>query len=603
MGGKFSASTLDQIRSANDIIEVIGSYLPLKNNGANFVALCPFHKEKTPSFNVNPRLQFFHCFGCQKGGDVFTFLIEYESIDFSEAVRRLAERAGIPLEMAGGPGPEERHLKEKLWNIHEAISQRWHTALTHEAGGQIARDYLAKRGVSDEAVREFRIGYAPESWDDTVNWTTAKGYDLALAEQSGLIVRKEGNAGYYDRFRGRLMFPIRDEQGRVVAFSGRVLDAEAKVAKYVNSPETPIFSKRKIFYGLDKSKRAILDAKFAVVCEGQLDLIACYMAGVRNIVAPQGTAFTADHARILKRYASEVVLCFDSDTAGQGAAVRVLDDLLECGMAIRVAALPAPHDPDSFIKERGPAAFTELIQKAAGFFDFYLDLLCRQQDIATDRGCLQVLRSMGEAVGKTRNAVLIEKYSQKTALRLNVSQQAVRGEFGKVKIAESPSPQEPDFAESGVDTNAPPPTPPSPQEYWLLKYLFMDDSDMNWVAENLKLEWLSHPDIRVIVEQRIQAHAAENWRGVAGFLSELPEETSRSLLTEALSDPRPIPNPQQQLLDVVRRLRDQDIDRRLRQITQRLAAPDLPEAETIRLMQEQHSLRQMKKTALPAPSF
>ncbi len=596
MGGKFSASTLDQIRAASDIVEIIGGYLPLKRAGANFVALCPFHKEKTPSFNINPTHQYFHCFGCQKGGDVFTFLIEYESIDFAEAVRRLADRAGIALEVASGPEQAERHLKEKLWSIHEAIAQRWHSALTNEAAGQPGREYLAKRGVPEEAVQEFRLGFAPESWDDTLNWAKSKGFDLDLAEQSGLIVRKDGG-GYYDRFRGRLMFPIRDEQGRVVAFSGRVLDPEAKAAKYVNSPETPIFSKRRIFYGLDKTKRNILDAKYAVVCEGQLDLISCYLAGVRNIVAPQGTAFTSDHARILKRYVNEVVLCFDSDTAGQSAAVRVLDDLLESGLAIRVAALPRPHDPDSFIKAQGADAFKSLIEGAPGFFDFYLDLLCQQQDIASDRGCVQVLRLMGEAVGKTRNAVLIEKYSQKTALRLKVSQQAVQKEFGKIKVAPEPEAQEP----SEISAEPVAATPPSPQEYWLLKYLFMEDCDLDWVIANLPLDWIGHAGVRAIVGGRVQAHQDGQWRGVAGFLSELADESTRILLTGALSDPRPIPNPKQQLADVVRWLRDREADRRLREITQQMAAPEISEADVLTLMQQQQELRQLKKQPVAAP--
>src|SRR5262249_1822737 len=195
-----------------------------------------------------------------------------------------------------------------------------------------------------------------------------RGHDLALVEQAGLNLRKEGADRYYDSFRDRLMFPICDEQGRVIGFSGRILDGDEKTAKYVNSPETPIFTKGRVFFGLDKSKRAILEAGFAVLCEGQLDLIACYMAGVRNIVAPQGTAFTGERARILKRYAEEVVLCFDSDSAGQNAAVRALDGLLAAGLAIRVATVPEPHDPDSFIKAHGGPAFQELIVKAQGFF-------------------------------------------------------------------------------------------------------------------------------------------------------------------------------------------------------------------------------------------
>src|SRR5437867_5962050 len=279
MAGLFSSATLEQIRAASDIIDVIGSYLPLKRAGANFVALCPFHKEKTPSFNVNPHRQIFHCIGCHKGGDLFTFVKEYESLDFPEAVRRLADRAKIPLEYEKGAGEQQaRHLKERLLQIHEQITQRWQSALANEAGGQIARDYLARRGVSAEAVKLFRLGYAPDLWDDTVNWARSKGHEADLVEKAGLILRKEGGANYYDRFRGRLMFPICDEQGRVVGFSGRILAGDEKTAKYVNSPETPIFIKSKVFFGLDKSKRALREAESAVVCEGTFDLISCFMS-------------------------------------------------------------------------------------------------------------------------------------------------------------------------------------------------------------------------------------------------------------------------------------------------------------------------------------
>src|SRR2546423_5706387 len=358
----FSPALLEQVRQANDIVDVIGAALPLKRAGGNFLTLCPFHKEKSPSFNVSPQKQIFHCFGCHKGGDVFTFIKEYENLSFMEAVRRLAERARIPLEFEAGSGQQEaNYLKEKLLQIHEQIAQRWQAMLNNDAGGQIARDYLAKRGVSAEAVQLFRLGYAPDQWDDTVNWAVSKGYDAAIMEQSGLIIRKEDSDRCYDRFRGRLMFPICDEQGRIIGFSGRVLGGDQQTAKYVNSPETTIFKKGKVFDGLDKSKRAILDSSFAIVCEGQLDLIACFMAGVKNVVAPQGTAFTSEHARILKRYVDEVVLCFDSDTAGQKAAVRVEESLLASGLAICVATIPAPHDPDSLIQEHGGSGVPEVI--------------------------------------------------------------------------------------------------------------------------------------------------------------------------------------------------------------------------------------------------
>src|SRR5487761_2313888 len=421
MAGFLSPATREQIRAASDIVDVIGACIPLKRAGANFTALCPFHKEKSPSFNVNPQRQIFHCFGCHKGGDVFTFVKEYESIGFLDAVRRLAERANIVLEFEQSDAEQQsRHIKDRLLEVHEQICRRWQNALANEAAGQLAREYLARRGVSADAAQLFRLGAAPEAWDDTVNWAKGKGHDLALVEQGGLIIRKEETGNYYDRFRGRLMFPISDEQGRVIGFSGRVLRGDEKTAKYVITPETPIFTKSKVFFGLDKSKRAVLDAGFAIVCEGQLDLIACFMAGVQNIVAPQGTAFTDQHARIIKRYVDEVVLCFDSDEAGQNAAVRSLDSLLASGLAVRVAVVPPPHDPDSFIKERGGEAFRVLIGQAAGFFDYYLSRLCRLHDPATDKGRFTVLQEMGTAAFKTANAVLIDTVAQKTALRLGV---------------------------------------------------------------------------------------------------------------------------------------------------------------------------------------
>ena len=595
MAGLFSAATREQIRAASDIVDVIGSYLPLKRAGANFVALCPFHKEKTPSFNVNPHRQIFHCFGCHKGGDVFTFVKEYENIDFPEAVRRLADRAKIPLEYEKNAGEQQsRHLKERLLQIHEQVAQRWQSALANEASGQIARDYLAKRGVPPEAVKLFRLGCAPDLWDDTVNWTKSKGHELELAEKAGLILRKEGTDRYYDRFRGRLMFPICDEQGRVIGFSGRVLSGDEKTAKYVNSPETPIFTKSKVFFGLDKSKRAVLDAGYAIVCEGQLDLIAAFMAGVQNIVAPQGTALTADHARILKRYAEEVVLCFDSDEAGQNAAVRSLDSLLASGLAVRVAVVPAPHDPDSFIKTSGGAAFKQIIERAEGFFDFYLNRLRATNDVSTDKGRLAVLRGMAEAVHKTGNVVLIDKYAQKTALRLGVTPDAVRAEFRKLSRA---SPAPPDADEEPV-ADSPAPQPPSTHEYWLLKLLLAHDELVGWATLHLDPKWVQHPLARQIISQRLAAHGNQTWSSLANFFHECEAPEMQNLITETTADERPIPNPDQQLSDIALRLRNQFLDRQIAVLLQRANQPETAEDERLDLLRQQQELRRLKRQPL-----
>jgi DNA primase len=598
MGGLFSEATLDQVRAASDIVDVIGGYIPLKRAGANFVALCPFHKEKSPSFNVNPHKQIFHCFGCHKGGDVFTFVKEYESIDFPDAVRRLAERARIPLEMDTQSGrPETRHIKDQLLQIHEQITQRWQTALASDPAGQIARDYLAKRGVTQQAIELFRLGYAPDAWDDTVNWSRGKHFEPDVMAQSGLILKKEGSDHYYDRFRGRLIFPICDEQGRVIGFSGRVLSGDEKTAKYVNSPESPIFTKGKVMFGLDKSKRALLDKRSVIICEGQLDLIACYMAGVTNVVAPQGTALTADHTRILKRYVEEVVLCFDSDNAGQNAAVRSLDSLLASGLAIRVAAVPAPHDPDSYIKEFGGPAFAQMIEKARGFFDYYLDRLCATNDIASDRGRRAVVQAMSESVHKTGNDVLLDTHAQKTAVRLGVAAEAVRNEFKK-----SSKPQLAEVEDS-VETPVPPVARPSQSESWLLRFLLESDEYVLWTSSHLELDWLSNPSVREIVSRRFSAETDGSWPGLAAWLTQLDNPEWQSLITEILSDNRPS-SAEKNLKGLPTRdsaikiLRDKHIDRELAALNQRLNASNLKEEEQTEILTKMAHYRALKKQPL-----
>ena len=599
MAGFLSPATREQIRAASDIVDIIGSYVPLKKNGANFTALCPFHKEKSPSFNVNPHKQIFHCFGCHKGGDVFTFVKDYENIGFMDAVRRLAERAKIPLEFENTPGAQEsRHLKDQLLDIHEQLTTRWQNCLANEAAGQLARDYLAKRGVSADAIKLFRIGAAPELWDDTVNWAKGKNFPIEIVEKAGLIIKKEETGRHYDRFRGRLMFPICDEQGRVVGFSGRVLSGDEKTAKYVNSPETPIFTKSKIFFGLDKSKRAILDAGFAIICEGQLDLIACFTNGVQNIVAPQGTAFTESHARIIKRYANEVVLCFDSDNAGQNAIVRSLDHLLASGLAVRVAVVPSPHDPDSFIKANGGGAFNDIIKNAAGFFDYYLNRLCATNEINSDKGRLVILKSMAEAVHKTGNSVLVDTYAQKTALRLGVAVESVRAEFSKFKVQGSEfRVQEPD-ADETLNPEPERLNPPSPLELHLLKLLLLHDELVVTAVPNLDVNWILHPHIRQIVDLRFAAHEHETWHNLAEFLDSCESAEQRNFITEAVTEDRKIPNPETQLADMALKLRNQFLDRQIGALTQKISQPQITDDERVALLREQMQLKEQKRAPL-----
>ena len=585
-------ATIEQVRNASDIVDVIGSYVPLKRAGTNFIGLCPFHKEKTPSFNVSPSKQIFHCFGCHKGGDVFTFLREFENLTFVETVQRLAERARISIEFEMTPGQrEEGSLKEQLRSLHEQVTKRWEIALSNDANAQGARDYLAKRGVSDEAVKRFRMGFAPDKWDDTLNWAKSKKHEPNLLEKGGLVI--SGDKGHYDRFRGRLIFPICDEQGRVIGFSGRVLATDQKGGKYINSPETPIFSKSRVIYGLDKAKRPILDAKSVIVCEGQLDIIACHLASIENAVAPQGTALTADHARILKRYAEEVVLCFDSDTAGQQAALRSLDDLLASGLAIRVAVIPQPHDPDSFIRENGAEAFRKLIDEAPGFFDFLINYLCQIHDANSDRGRVNIVQSMREAVQKTENPILIDTYAQKLSHRLGVAVDAVRTEFAKRKRTFQRA--EPEFVEEEIPVpeEEMPLVKPSPLEFWLLKLTLFGETPTEWLESHLDLQWVVNRGVQEILQQQFALAAENPDAGLPELLGVLPSEPFKKLATEAVVDGRNIPAPDRQLKDIVLRLRNQFIKSRLAEIQLELIPGATDEANWPGLIHERIELKKL----------
>lgn len=558
-----SSPIVEQVRLANDIVEVIGAYVPLKRSGSGFVALCPFHREKTPSFHVNPQKQIFHCFGCHKGGDVFTFLMEYEHLTFFEALKRLAERARIPLEFEPAAAGSAQ-LKSLLYEVNEQIARRWHNALINESAGALAREYLAKRGVSEDAVKLFKLGYAPDVWDDTLNWGTSKGYSAELLEKAGLIIKKEN--GYYDRFRGRLIFPICDEQCRIVAFSGRIIKEDEQSAKYVNSPETPIFTKGRIFYGLDKTKKAILDAGFAIICEGQLDLITCYMAGARNVIAPQGTAFTIDHAHLLKRYVDEAVLCFDSDNAGQEAVVRAFEQLTSVDIAVRVALIPEPHDPDSFIKTSGIDEFKKIIARAPGFFDFYLERLFRTNDPQSDVGKVVILRQYGSILKKTKNAVLIDTYTRKLANRLGVAQEAVLAEIKKIKLPTPALAVEPE----------PPPQPQEqplhPDEQWLLKIILHYEDLIDIARSRIDLRWIKNQHARAILERRLALDY--QWRDVATFIDDLSDPVLASIITELTINAINIQEPQTLLLDIIRKLRNKYIDSKIEELRRKLQGTD-----------------------------
>jgi DNA primase len=424
------SETIEQIAAANDIVEVIGSYFPLKRAGANFKALCPFHQEKTPSFTVSPSRQTFHCFGCGAGGSAFRFVMEYEHVDFPEAVRKLATRAGITIveTRAGADEGRQYETRRKLVKLHAEAAEWFHQNLTKKEIGEPARNYLKQRGITAEIAKRWQLGYAPDEWDAFGGWARGQGYDSRDLLASGLIKAKDENQTSnvkpqtsYDRFRGRIMFPICNDVGEVIAFSGRLLKEDDGAAKYLNSPETPLFRKGNVLFGLHKSKRALIEANCAIVCEGQLDLISLFEAGITNVVAPQGTAFTESQARILKRFADEVILCFDSDVAGAKAAERSLDALLENDFIVRVVELPPGEDPDSLVRRDGKDQFDERVANARDFFDYWIDREIANVDLTSMGAKIQAARNLAATVSRVHDPVLRGEVVNKASARLSVA--------------------------------------------------------------------------------------------------------------------------------------------------------------------------------------
>jgi DNA primase len=423
--GTIPTQTIEQIAAANDIVEVIGTYFPLKRAGSTFKALCPFHQEKTPSFTVSPSRQTFHCFGCGAGGSVFRFVMDYEHLDFPAAVKKLATRVGIPVIEDRGvsrdEGDRQHETRRILLQLHAEAAEWFHDNLVKKMIGEPAREYLKTRGIDKRIAKDWQIGFAPQSWDAFLNWALERGYQQRLLLESGLVTRRdEGENKAYDRFRNRIIFPIHNDVGEVIAFSGRILDPEADAAKYVNSPETPLFRKGRVLFGLHKTKRGLIEADCAIVCEGQLDLITLFEAGIANVVAPQGTAFTEQQARILKRFVSEVVLCFDADAAGQKAAERSLDALLQNNLVVRVAEMPPGDDPDSLVRKSGREAFEKQVEAARDFFDWWIESETSAADLDSLSAKMQLAQKLAETIGRVQDPLMRGEVANRASARIGV---------------------------------------------------------------------------------------------------------------------------------------------------------------------------------------
>ncbi len=425
-------SKIEEIRSTASIVDMISEYVQLRKRGKNYIGLCPFHNEKTPSFTVSDEKQIFHCFGCHTGGNIFKFLMEYKKISFIEAVQEVAEQLGIPLEYYESAGYEEQQTEQEiLYDINTEAAKYFLNNLLNDEEAEIARTYLHKRNLKQQTIRTFGLGYTLRGWENFVNYAKEKKIDLEKAVTLGLA-GKHPEGRYFDRLPGRLIFPIFSPNGRVVAFAGRVLDPNEKGGKYINSPESIVYNKSRVLYGLSFAKDEIRRLNKAIIVEGYMDLISLYQSGVKNVVAVSGTALTDEQVQLLSRYTKDVVLLFDADTAGIKASMRSIEILLKRDMEVKIVSLPQGEDPDSFVNKFGKDKFEDLLKKAENFIEFqtrYFEARGMFNDSNTAAEAIrELVKPLALITDELKRNLLIKNIARK----FNLREKLLEAEFDKV---------------------------------------------------------------------------------------------------------------------------------------------------------------------------
>lgn len=518
---QYSAELLDEIRARLDLVDLVSDFVTLKRTGENWKGLCPFHAEKTPSFTVNPKKGIFHCFGCGAGGDAFGFLMRQNRLSFPEAVRALADRAGTALPARQGQEEAQSPKREPLYETMELAATYYERALWDQPEGERARRYLRARGITNETARRFRLGYAPEGWEHLLQYAKGSGVDETLLLQVGLVLPRHEGRGIYDRFRGRLIFPIADLQGQIIAFGGRSLGPEEP--KYLNSPETPLYVKGQTLYALPLAKHAVREAGRVVVVEGYLDCLAAQQAGFGETVAALGTAFTPAQVLLLKRYTDEIITAFDADAAGESATLRGLDVLLGSGLRVRVATLPEGEDPDSLIQKQGAAAFRVALDGAEPLF---LRALAGfpAEVLQSFQGRVQALRNVGALLAKIPDPTEARLAIQEVARRFALSETFVEEEVRRLRgVTKRPA------------ASSPAPVPRQevpPFDKALVQDLLHSAEARMELLPVVTEEDLSHPDFRAVVAALKSHPEAEP----ATLLSLLQGEILQGLVAGLLLD-------------------------------------------------------------------
>lgn len=595
---QISQETKEQILAATDIVDVIGSYIEVKRAGPSYKALCPFHNEKSPSFNINPQRQFFHCFGCKKSGDAITFVREYENLTYVDAIKKLAARVGIPVTEEAYDPKEDRARRQRgrQLDLHREVAAFLHEQLfTRDATH--ARDYLKSRGFGKEMAVRWQIGWMPDDARVFMDWARAKKFTGRELVDSGIFVQKE-RGGIYVRFLGRLMIPIRNEHGDVIAFTARQLREDPKSGKYINSPETVVFKKSNVLFALERARKAVLKENAVVICEGQLDVISCHEQGIDHVVGTQGTAITPSHARLLRRYAKNAIVCFDADNAGILATEKAFRVLCEEGIPVRVARMPAGEDPDSFIKKNGPEAFRALLAEAVGFFDFKIDraqaddrLSDLQQRSAFARECASLLAAVPDPVSR-------EDMINHVATRLRTGVPELRDAVLRAARAAKSKPAERTRGETTAEAPAVEALTIDPTVGYLCGLALRSAAAQEWLGEQYEtlheaadhLEGISLLEAILSARPDAASHAAVN-----SFVAELSEPQRLALLADPTFHDDPPENPVAAAEIALGELSAKVLHRRDQEIKEQMARPGLAPEEMIRLLHETKRIAELLK--------
>jgi len=567
---------LEEIRRRADIVDIVSPYVRLRKAGRRLVGLCPFHQERTPSFTVDPEKGFWHCFGCKAGGDLFRFVEMMEKVTFIEAVELLARRLGLP-PRTPADGAQHR-ARERLLALHNEAAQFFHSCLKAKPGAR-ALAYLQDRGVSPQSLDDFLLGYAPEAWDALLISLEKRGFSAKELARSGLAVTRQ-DGGFYDRFRNRVIFPIRDATGRVIAFGGRAL-ADDQQPKYLNSPETMLFQKGQTLWAFDRARRAIADANRAIIVEGYLDAIACHEAGFTETVATMGTALTRDHVELLRRRVNRLLLAFDSDSAGLAAALRGREFFQEAGLDVWVVSLPEGMDPDNVIRLRGPDSFRSVLEAAAPMVEWELARLLAEADGKGERGEMNALRQAVASLARVPAGVEREYYirwlaqqvaSSQSPDRLKTMETAVREELARQSTREDAAgrrtPSAPTGGERSSQTATGRPAAGRVQNELLAALLHHGEAASRCLSM-LEVGDFPDPDQRAVFEAIAGLVERGELPTAQAVLSEVAE-SARGLLAQLALDEVPAENLENRLQGTVRRIVEIRLRRRQTLLSQRL---------------------------------